>query len=571
MPLDQVVILPSMRPVDGRIDFFRPETATDETTWNIASGDRQVGILAIGIARSEWYTMAAGAFEARKLNIVLPELLSEVHPAAARTLRRSDGVMFEGILPKDVEALWRRGGKLGHTFTWIFYHPKTMSSLEALRILERDHPAEMYPALATVCYYADHATSRSAIFNGLMGRYVSKMNAQGPEGVLSTDQLRAYAQDYLDASLDAAGSNLLVPRGAVNQAVFLFELGRLMWHPATLARIVTVAQWGTWLVFGSFAIAYGQCRPQKWGTVDCKSDSLPDWLQFVDLCNNAPTASELAFLSGGRLLSGVFEANYGPEFGLQDIASYTPAENEMMYGVANELLRHASEACRFQPVGSFVVELPEGFPLERFGVMSITVCCRDHSMWVGLRHKHGVQVFEWSPALRDELVRPFSIPRDVMFIVDLTMAALWHDLRVAGEAAAPDMARKAKARPLSSGTVAPAPKAKGRAPAHAPVRVLPRLDMSGKRLWGGGDEPGEKVAGHKRAHMVWSFVRRLPPGWHTSSEARQRAWEAGIALAENETYVRAHVRGGELVGGVLLAPVVRAAGLANIMKRFGGQ
>lgn len=46
-----------------------------------------------------------------------------------------------------------------------------------------------------------------------------------------------------------------------------------------------------------------------------------------------------------------------------------------------------------------------------------------------------------------------------------------------------------------------------------------------------------------RAHDVTWFVRVLPSGWHASPESQAQAAEYGIVLADNETFVRSHVRG----------------------------
>ena len=64
-------------------------------------------------------------------------------------------------------------------------------------------------------------------------------------------------------------------------------------------------------------------------------------------------------------------------------------------------------------------------------------------------------------------------------------------------------------------------------------------------------ETAERAKRELVRHDVVYHVRRLPKGKHPTMEARERAAEYGIVLAENETFVRPHERGkGELQGRV---------------------
>ncbi|MEO6513344.1 MAG: hypothetical protein ABIR37_01515 [Candidatus Saccharimonadales bacterium] len=54
-----------------------------------------------------------------------------------------------------------------------------------------------------------------------------------------------------------------------------------------------------------------------------------------------------------------------------------------------------------------------------------------------------------------------------------------------------------------------------------------------------------------RFHGVTWHRRRLPDGWTPSPEARELAASAGVALRDNETFVREHQRGAKQVGEVI--------------------
>jgi hypothetical protein len=74
------------------------------------------------------------------------------------------------------------------------------------------------------------------------------------------------------------------------------------------------------------------------------------------------------------------------------------------------------------------------------------------------------------------------------------------------------------------------------------------------------EELGEsEVETQKRAlrrHIVINHIRQLTEGYHSSQEARERAWkELGIVLGDNETYVRKHERGN--IGEPILPKAIR--------------
>ncbi|MEM2493684.1 MAG: hypothetical protein QXE23_09125, partial [Nitrososphaerota archaeon] len=63
--------------------------------------------------------------------------------------------------------------------------------------------------------------------------------------------------------------------------------------------------------------------------------------------------------------------------------------------------------------------------------------------------------------------------------------------------------------------------------------------------WGEREER-ERIA--RAAHAVRGHLRRLPPGWKPSEEARAIAMGFGVVVPDGFTFVRPHMRGGRKEG-----------------------
>lgn len=78
--------------------------------------------------------------------------------------------------------------------------------------------------------------------------------------------------------------------------------------------------------------------------------------------------------------------------------------------------------------------------------------------------------------------------------------------------------------------------------------LIPRVRRIGKAT--SADSDLTDITRTVREHDVTWFVRTLPNGWRASPEAVAAAYERGIKLEENETFVKAHTRGtGNKVAG----------------------
>ena len=147
-------------------------------------------------------------------------------------------------------------------------------------------------------------------------------------------------------------------------------------------------------------------------------------------------------------------------------------------------------------------------------------------------------------------------------ILQVTLAALWRDLRVAGEDAVPEQ-RERRVRPAAD-SASPDDVPRLERQSEPTVRTLPGVWLRGRRTWGSRVEH-EYVRRH--AHGVRGHLRRLPPGWSPSKQALKTADEFGIALPEGYTFVRPYYTGsaGDDNEASPTEVVIQARGLASVM------
>jgi hypothetical protein len=240
---------------------------------------------------------------------------------------------------------------------------------------------------------------------------------------------------------------------------------------------------------------------------------------------------------------------------------------EACRGVERALVEDAEASARYVPVGAFVLELPEGLFLREWGIRSLWLWVEGRRMWCAVAGEDGVpcESFLWEAGRG--VVTNLVVPLDVSPALGAVLAAVWRDMVVAGEEAAP---RRAAAGSRRAGAVRePRGPAAGVVDAAAvfPRRRTVRLELSGDRDWGA--EEDRRAA--RRAHGVRGYLRRLAPGRKATGSARAAAGEYGIVLPDGHTFVRPHVRGrGE--GAAPGQPVrVVARGLATVAAVLGGR
>jgi hypothetical protein len=238
------------------------------------------------------------------------------------------------------------------------------------------------------------------------------------------------------------------------------------------------------------------------------------------------------------------------------------------------LLREAEEEAAYVPSGEFVVRLPENYLLHEWGVAGLRVYARPDYLWVMALDEDGKPdtSFRWEPADMAELENkdppPYRwlIAEEAAPLVDVTMAALWRDLRCAGSDAIPLPSSKPRrrARSRASHQVHRPQQAKSRTVRHLPRPR--RIALGGERDW--GDQIDRETI-ERRAHGVRGHLRRLPADWRVSAEARELARSFSLTLPDGYTFVRPHVRGGQGDEGVAVPGdevIVVAQGLATVMS-----
>lgn len=270
------------------------------------------------------------------------------------------------------------------------------------------------------------------------------------------------------------------------------------------------------------------------------------WPQMLEWCAGEIPAHSLRHLTRGALPAG-------QELTIDRLASDAPPNQKdarLLNALAQQLVDAANAQRVYQPSGDFMLTLPDGFPLRAWGVQSLRVSASPAGLWCAVvtdEGKTGAN-FEWRPDLK---LRPWVVTFEAMPVVNVTMAALWRDLCIAGEQAVPPQGEAPRQKRQDQTRQHPAQKT-----SH---RWLPRAQhsLTGPRQWG-NDEEQETI--RRRAHGVRAHLR-LSENHSQQAEANAAAY--GWVIPEGYTFVRPHVRGeGDVIEH---QTIVHAKGLATIM------
>lgn len=407
-----------------------------------------------------------------------------------------------------------------------------------------------------------------------------------PEPALAAQEVRQAAEHLLAAILSTADGVLeiqlsVVPDSAVNLALVWYAACSRLWEPDMLRRVGATDPAPFLprnLFLQSMALAQARVAPCSSFTVAgqqlrCSAEGAPRsaWPQLIEFATGAIPPEAVRYLCAGRLPVGLPElplarppdqvparlhALFRRAFESQSFAD-PPIASDLAAALCRALLADLAEQGEsYVPLGGCQVRLPADTVLQAWGITELRVWLAPEGLWCALPaadRAPGV-VFEWQPGrpLRRWVVSDAAAPA-----LEVTLTALWRDLRLAGEAVVPAADRH------------PTPQARPSRPASARLtgRSLPRRQyyhLSGAREWG---EPAERERIRLAAHAVAGHRRRLLPGARASAAARQRAAEYAFLVPEGYTFVRPHIAGlaGEEAGQA--APqelVVRARGLATV-------
>lgn len=367
----------------------------------------------------------------------------------------------------------------------------------------------------------------------------------------------------------AGASGVSNPAGAVDRARFWLAASRRLWdlvkpdafrrsHLATPLERAPDREVAAFVLFArGLTSAWLEMQDQRTVHVAGVALDIPDearshaWPQCLVFSEGDISAETLRFLASDHLPTVLLLFERPPGEGLPAV------DADLCRGLATAMLREAHDNAAYVPAGQFALALPSDYPLNAWGVASLRVVASPDGLWCAAldAQRQPGAVFHWRPG---QPLRSWVVNAAVAPLVEVTLAALWRDLCIAGETAVPLLERQPGAsHPAAS------------APAHSPhpsTRTLPvqrRLSLSGKRTWGSS---ADHEAIHPRAHGVRGHLRRLHTGWTVGADARQIALEFGLPLPDGYTFVRPHVRGSE-AGPQPDTPatVIHARGLQAVM------
>lgn len=356
-----------------------------------------------------------------------------------------------------------------------------------------------------------------------------------PPPPLSRKRLEEMAEECLQKLLQRTA--LPVPERGTDAYRFLAQLGGLVWREENARRLAQVYNGATEapavlvhavglhaFLHHPVQVAIGDIAVT--GADLHASDEL--WAQWAEwlLCNVPAEFVQWVHPDGLYRVSDLLEPR-------QD--SIPDPQTSM--ALERALLEDAERSARYVPYGAFILQVPEELFLYGWGVRELWLWVDGRRVWCAVAGEDGLprESFCWEAGRG--VLSNLVVPLPAAPALSAVLAAVWRDLVVAGEEAAP--ARSAGAerqRRASTATVA--------APQSPRVAVFPRrqtrtFTVSGYRLW--GTEEDRKAA--RQAHTVRGHLRRLAPGRRTSAKAAAAAAEHGIIVPVGSTFVRPHVRG----------------------------
>ena len=377
---------------------------------------------------------------------------------------------------------------------------------------------------------------------------------------LKRREIQQWVEEHGLAWLMQPDAAPLPGNGAVNIARIAMELSRFLWSPQGMASVPlrpdeTLA---AMQIASLWASTHKQVQIHEHTYTNLRNEYHERtvawlWLQYYALIarNITPIPGE------------VWEW-------LAAIPQWLPPvsiDRHLAQGIALSLVRQAESEGVFAPYGQFIVRIPEGTGHPLTGE-ELHLSAYPDRLWLHWKN----WAFCWLPregTMVDRLGIAVELPGEhsdeinIYYWLDVTLAALWRDLRVAQEEALPQTTEKTipnstKQRPSSRR------RARQRRQERR-IRLPRRLPV---RLWGESDIHHRL----RRAHGVRAHLRRLPDGWKASPNAKEIAEAFGVTLPEGYTFVRPHVRGGrgeQEVSDMPAPKAVYAKGLMTVCTFLG--
>lgn len=407
---------------------------------------------------------------------------------------------------------------------------------------------------------------------------------------LPTTDIRKYAERTLLKILEMPTTEknemdtFEMPRGAIDRAQYYLQIGNRLWNDTDLQHRASqyrfhLAPAGSGeigrsvLVMATVSAYLDTQRPTSVTIKGVKMTMdyglVPDtlgyeimgaWTQRLELEANVTSPDVLVQLLGKKIQTAVGYVGVLGDVRTPDRFRF-PENQEQVGQTVLGLCRDAEERQAYIPSGRFTLTIPPTLPLyKRWGITAIDVLADPQGMWCRpcYQGKQWYGAFRWIPhqvihQRTMQNVAPAILPQ-----LNLTLAALWRDLCVAGETVIRPMRRRQNQR-------------QPELPVATRVIVLPRrryeysepLEITGLREWGSIEER-ETIA--RRRHFVKMSLPRLPEGWQRSTQAEETAQAWGVYFVpDGRTFRPPHLRGERDGDGQSPAVEVRARGLQAIV------
>jgi hypothetical protein len=148
------------------------------------------------------------------------------------------------------------------------------------------------------------------------------------------------------------------------------------------------------------------------------------------------------------------------------------------------------------------------------------------------------EIVTFAPSVANQAMRRGEDWREAQAVIELVVLAAWRDLVVADvreQQYESTLVRKQKGKSSRPGRT----EARGD---YTIIRYLPRRVVARRAEEKAAEQSGQRA--HPRLYPVGAFARALPQGRKRGGEAEQFAAEIGIPLADYQTVVKPHYRGG---------------------------
>lgn len=454
-------------------------------------------------------------------------------------------------------------------FSLIFTYPRGDDAVQALYRIEEAEGGLPHPLVAAVLA-AVQSRALPCAAPALFGGAAAAVGQ--PQEVGATRHNRRELDALAERALavlagGGAAADLPVPGSAVDAARLWLILGRRLWDPAarnsllgllrgvdgvTLAPRTQLAAriaagWLDLRGIRETTVAGVRLALPAWPAV-----SLSFWLQALALELAAAPPDALTFLLGGRL------PWFTPEDDAQLRRLAAGVDLELARGITAGLLAAARDHAAYAPAGAFTLELPGEHPLAALA-SRLRLWLTADRLWCAPEGRQGaLGLVGWRPDRPGLGAGPGG---PLAPLLEPLLAALWHDLHVAGPEVLPEV-RPPRAAPQAAPPAGSDFKPVATQPRGLTLPAARCVHLAGTRAWG---EAAERERIRRQAHGVRGHLRRLHGKWQVGAEAAASAREYGLALPQGFTFVRPHVRGANATSDAVTPTPIRARGLATIL------